>query len=761
MLEDAIISDPEEAYDLDGVDWDLFKQGLSNDSIFVLLDFVEGQEAVNKIKYSLELVDSIAKYNYSDMIDSLRYQFPRFRRGYAAILVPKIKEAEEEEEFSGEDGEEDEDEDSDDEDEEEEVVAQAEEEQLDPKKEIKKLFDMIEAYKKGTNNQITSNFNNITTKANNFFLISLIIFVVLISVLLYFLKFFTAVANALKKLSNDANIIKDGNLEHKINADRTDEVGTLQLNFDLMREEVKDFIENLDKKVQERTREVQEEKKKIADLLNNMKQAVFKINSDGIVVGPVSEFTSDVFGEDIVGKNIFDNVYKDVVEGSETYASVNTCFIAVFGEDDLQWDLQEDNLPEKVTRIVEGYPNDKQILKINYAPLWNDMDELEEIMFVVEDVTELEALAEEKRKSEENIRMIQAIADAHMDDIRDFFKNTHTLLDDTKVLLDKKVYDQESFGLMFRYLHTVKGNSRVFNFNLVASTVHDVEHLVTQCLNKIKDGETIDENTIEVIYQGIADTAGSLDRYADVGLNVFKVNLDSSKGGSGGQQDTTETTKILNKNFKKLEDLVGGLNPDNIAGSYDQLKEVFHSLYEVDVKSSFAKYKSMINEVAQKLKKQIDFTVTGDDVSMNKEKLSLLHDAIIHMLRNSADHGIEEEEVRQANGKDPVGKLIVDFKMNGEGFDLIIKDDGAGIPAEKIYQKAVGNGVIDGSKEMSEQDKLQLIFLPNLSAKDDVSELSGRGVGMDVVKNNIQEIGGTILISSELGKGTEFILRFA
>ncbi len=750
LLEDAITADPEEAYDLDNIDWELFDSSISSDSIFKSLEFDEATEAIEKIKKSIALVDSIETFGKSPLLDSLKIQFPKFQKGYASILVPKIKEVRPEDDEDGEDEEDDED----------EVISNNEEsEKIDPQKEIKRLFSMINEYKETTNVQISGDFININTLAQNFFLVSVAIFILLVTILTGFLIFFTKVARSLVKLSNDATVIKEGNLDHTIVQDRYDELGTLQVNFDSMRTEVKDFIENLDQKVQERTKEVNEEKKKIADLMNNMKQAVFKAGEDGTVLGPVSAYTNEVFGGEIVGTNIFDTVYKGVEKESEVGVAITSTYIAVFGEDDMQWDLSEDNLPRKIVRQIDGIED--KILKLSYAPLWSSDDELQEIMYVVEDITELEALAREKAKSDENIQMIQSISNSNFDDLCNYFSSTESLLANTESILHSGSYDAESFALLFRNLHTIKGNSRIYTFSLVSTATHTVESLVTRQLAQLKSEPVIEDSTIQELLSGIKNIRLSLEKYAKVGREVFKVSLDGkSLTSPDAIVQNAATVKVLQKNFAEMEQLLNSFEEKSSDKRMESILQVFRTLYEVDVMSSFNKYKSMISEMSEVMNKKINFDILGDEVSMSKDRLTLLHDAFIHMIRNSADHGIESIEDRLKSGKSEEGQISIIFKSNTNGFTLTMKDDGAGIPADKIYQKAIDVKAIDVNKKLSESEKLMLIFLPNLSTKEEISELSGRGVGMDVVKTNIESIGGTIKVISELGKGTEFILDF-
>ena len=152
----------------------------------------------------------------------------------------------------------------------------------------------------------------------------------------------------------------------------------------------------------------------------------------------------------------------------------------------------------------------------------------------------------------------------------------------------------------------------------------------------------------------------------------------------------------------------------------------------------------------------------GDEESLEKERLGLLQDALTHLVRNSIDHGIEVPSLRSLNGKDEMGVIEIECLKKSESIlQIILKDDGGGIDIDRICEKAIKNNVMtkDDLINMSDKDKMELIFLPNFSTKEEVSEISGRGVGMDVVKKNIEILGAELEVVSNKDKGTQFIIE--
>lgn len=168
-----------------------------------------------------------------------------------------------------------------------------------------------------------------------------------------------------------------------------------------------------------------------------------------------------------------------------------------------------------------------------------------------------------------------------------------------------------------------------------------------------------------------------------------------------------------------------------------------------------------VRDIAQELGKKIDFEIKGDQVKIDKMVLELLQDPLTHLLRNAIDHGIESAEVRKTNNKSDTGKISIDIREEGDHILIELEDDGGGIDAKKVAQKAIEKRLVSTTElnSMNNNEVLNLIFQPGFSTKDDITQLSGRGVGLDVVKTNIEDLKGSVYITTELGKKTTFSLR--
>ncbi len=188
----------------------------------------------------------------------------------------------------------------------------------------------------------------------------------------------------------------------------------------------------------------------------------------------------------------------------------------------------------------------------------------------------------------------------------------------------------------------------------------------------------------------------------------------------------------------------------------DELQDISMSIRMVPISGVFQKMNRIVRDMGQKLNKDVELVLIGEDTEVDKAIVDCIGDPIMHIVRNSMDHGIEETaEERIKNGKDPKGKITLKAEHTGSEVVISIADDGKGMDTQAILEKAARNGILTKPEsEYSKKEILNLTLIPGFSTNEQVTEFSGRGVGMDVVKKNIEQVGGVVSISSELGEGT-------
>lgn len=218
---------------------------------------------------------------------------------------------------------------------------------------------------------------------------------------------------------------------------------------------------------------------------------------------------------------------------------------------------------------------------------------------------------------------------------------------------------------------------------------------------------------------------------------------------SSGDESETKNESGFNEQIEYLESVTTNLH------------ESVMKVRMVPIESVVNRFPRMIRDLNKKLGKKMELHMTGEDTELDRTVIDEIGDPLQHLLRNSADHGLESNEERIALGKDEVGHIYLDAYQDGNNVNIEVRDDGAGINIEKIKNKALEKGTIteEQAAVMSDKEFVDLLFRPSFSTAEKITDVSGRGVGLDVVKTKIEGLGGSIECKTELGEGSSFIIR--
>jgi two-component system chemotaxis sensor kinase CheA len=192
----------------------------------------------------------------------------------------------------------------------------------------------------------------------------------------------------------------------------------------------------------------------------------------------------------------------------------------------------------------------------------------------------------------------------------------------------------------------------------------------------------------------------------------------------------------------------------------NELQDIVMSIRMLPISTVFQKMRRLIRDMSKKVGKEIELELVGEETEVDKNVIDSLSDPLMHIIRNSVDHGIGTPEERIKAGKPEKGRVVLEARMTGSDVIVTVSDDGRGLQRDKILKKAREKGLLSKPEsELSDKEVYSMIFLPGFSTNETVTEFSGRGVGMDVVRRNINQIGGSVSVESEPGKGTTHIIR--
>jgi two-component system chemotaxis sensor kinase CheA len=264
-----------------------------------------------------------------------------------------------------------------------------------------------------------------------------------------------------------------------------------------------------------------------------------------------------------------------------------------------------------------------------------------------------------------------------------------------------------------------------------------------------KDGEAkhddlVDKTTVRVDVKRLDDLMNQMGELVLERNRMMQLNIDLQ-----GEVDQI----LFNEEFAKLAKRLDFVT--------SELQMQVLKMRMIPVGNIFKKFPRIIRTMARDLDKQVDLIIIGEETELDRSVVDEIGDPLIHLIRNALDHGIETPDERVAAGKSRMGKLVLAARHEGNQIVISIKDDGRGIDPAKLARKALEKGLITEEQlaVMGEREILDLVFLPGFSTKEKVTDLSGRGVGMDVVRTNIKRLNGIIDIQSEPGRGSEFILK--
>ena len=237
-----------------------------------------------------------------------------------------------------------------------------------------------------------------------------------------------------------------------------------------------------------------------------------------------------------------------------------------------------------------------------------------------------------------------------------------------------------------------------------------------------------------------------------VAVKDIKTNITNEFGDIANFFDAFENRfKDLNSKFHS--------STQNLGRITGELQEGIMKIRMVPISQVFDRFPRVVRDLQKDLGKKVNLLLEGEDTELDKTVVDDLMDPIMHCVRNSVDHGIETPQERKEAGKDETGTVLLKAANEGNSIVIDVVDDGGGINVEKVKKKAIDKGLIHPSKVLTDQEAAQLIFLPGFSTAEKITNVSGRGVGLDVVKTMIEKLNGTIQVTSEHGKGSKFSIR--
>jgi two-component system chemotaxis sensor kinase CheA len=357
--------------------------------------------------------------------------------------------------------------------------------------------------------------------------------------------------------------------------------------------------------------------------------------------------------------------------------------------------------------------------------------------------------------------------------------------------------DRARLDSIFRFVHTVKGNCGFFEFPRLEALSHAAEDALADVRagRRHPDGALV--SAVLAIIDRIGEMVAAIEAGEDMPTGDDNHLIDALAPGAEGAaapavaaagaatkaasapRTIRLSVELLDRVMSTVSDMVLARNElarrlresasdVPVDGAFERLSSIIAEMRDAitrtrmqRIENLFVGLPRMVRDLSAELGKQVLVDIEGGDVELDREMIEMIRDPLTHIIRNSVDHGIEKPAERLKAGKREIGVLSVSARQSGNQILIDIHDDGRGIDGKRLVEKAIANGVIgkDEAAQLSPRDKLALVFEAGLSTAKEVTAISGRGVGMDVVRSNVERIGGIVEVDSKPGEGTRMTLR--
>src|SRR4029453_15651525 len=359
--------------------------------------------------------------------------------------------------------------------------------------------------------------------------------------------------------------------------------------------------------------------------------------------------------------------------------------------------------------------------------------------------------------------------------------------------------DRTRLDSIFRFVHTVKGNCGFFDFPRLEAFSHAAEDALADCRAGRRAPDSGLVSAVLAVIDRIGEMIAAIDAGEELPPGDDSVLIDSLAPGAEGPvvqaaaltamdagAKGLSTPRTIRLSVELLDRVMSGVSDMVLArnelarrlreapgevevdGAFERLSGIIAEMRDAitrtrmqRIENLFVALPRMVRDLSAELGKQVLVDIDGGDVELDREMIEMIRDPLTHIIRNAVDHGIEPPADRLKGGKREIGLLSVSARQSGNQILIEIADDGKGIDGSKLVEKALANGVVerDVAPPLSRTEQLALIFEAGLSTAKEVTAISGRGVGMDVVRSNVERIGGVVEVDSHPGQGTRMTLR--
>ncbi|WP_321914434.1 HAMP domain-containing protein [Paraburkholderia sp. J11-2] len=483
-------------------------------------------------------------------------------------------------------------------------------------------------------------------------------------------------------------------------------------------------------------------KRKTADIqamLQNMQQGILTVVEGATIHNEYSAYLEAIFEtNEIAGRSLMDLVFSHSDLDADTLSQIDAAVHACLGEDDVNFAFNQHLLVNEITRTP---PDGRaKVLDLSWSAITDENDVVVRLMLCVRDVTELRELAAEAGEQKRRLEMIGEILAVSEEKFQHFVDSSTSFIHENEhIIRQHDCADTSAIAALFRNMHTIKGNARTYSLQHLTGVVHEVE----QRYDALRREDTSHAWDQQALIADLERVKAALEHYS----NINEVSLGRGTRAAGAQNGAASlaVSREAIEQTLRLVDRTDDNDLPALRAMRAELRATLRAIGTERVADVLASVTGSLPSLAQELGKVEPVVKIEDNgYRLRSEAAGTVKNVFMHLLRNSLDHGIEMPAQRRAIGKDESGHIDIDVNVQSGALHMTLADDGRGLALARIRGIAVERGWLQAYEAVSDDAIAAFIFRPGFSTAANVTEVSGRGVGMDAVRDFLEREGGAI-----------------
>ncbi len=526
-----------------------------------------------------------------------------------------------------------------------------------------------------------------------------------------------------------SEIASSQDFTRRVPVDRMDEIGRSIVAFNGMIEKIEEGSVQLKQKTAD-----------IQTMLQNIPQGILTVIEGNVIHPEYSAYLETLFEtKDIVGRGLMDLVFSHTNLGADLLSQVDAVGGACIGEDVMNFEFNEHLM---VGEIEKTMPDGRvKILDLSWSPITDDTGTTMRLMLCVRDITELRKLASEANEQKRELEIIGEILAVSQEKFHEFIVGSLKFIDENELIISQNpVANGAAIAKLFRNMHTVKGNGRTYGLRHLTNIVHEAEQSYDELR---KPHASIAWDQISLTNE-LAGVKAALERYAKI--NEVSLGREGPGRRGGVELYLMIDKKQVQESLHRLE-MVNTANLHELVAVRDAVRKTLRRFGTEKIGETLASVLASMASLATELGKEVPIiTIEDNGYVLYNQASGMLKNVFMHLIRNAMDHGLETAAVRGANGKPAAGTITLRMDVAADMLRVSLSDDGRGLALGLIRKIAIEKGLCLAADSLDDEKIARLIFCPGFSTCEKVTEVSGRGVGMDAVQEFVGREKGKIEI---------------